>query len=759
MKYIYVNDEAGRLLNRNPDDLVGKHLWTEFPEREGDAFYDYTTKAIQTQKPISFENYFEGMDQWFENRIIPSKDGVLMFFQEITDIKNTENKIKEAYNIINKSSSVAFLCKNEWNFPVIFASENSEDLFGYKYTKFLKHKVKIQDLIYPDDLDYIRTEVFNLRNSVDIDSIKPKPFRIVTKKGAVKWVQSSIDVVRNSSKKITHIQGIVEDISERIKKETLENVLYNISKEALINSSFIEYCSFVKDELNKVIDTKNFYIALYDKETDIVNIPFISTQEESINQFKASGTLTGFVIKTQEPLLADRKTQKKLFEEGEAKLVGEESKIWIGVPLKVGEDVFGAIVVQNYENEYAYNKHDVLLLEFVADQISTTIQRKKADDELKKALIKAQESDKLKSSFLANMSHEIRTPMNGIIGFSELILDSNITEAKRSEYAKIVINSSKQLLSIVNDILDFSKIEAGAIKLIYESVNLNRLLDDLYIFFQPTAEQKNLNLTCVKGLDNNKCIIQIDKTKLNQILTNLLSNSFKFTYTGGINFGYEFKNDKLLFFVKDTGIGIEKELQEKIFERFVQANLYLNKHHKGTGLGLSISKKFVELFKGDIWLDSNEEGTSIYFTIPFIKPKEIPITTVVDNKKDISPVENDELTILVADDEEYNMMYINELFSKTKFTIIEADNGKKAVELFEQNPSIDLVLMDIKMPIMNGNEAMKIIKQLKPEIPVIALSAFAIESEKESALKEGFNYYLTKPINRKLLFEIINKYA
>ncbi|NLP57326.1 PAS domain S-box protein [Lutibacter sp. B1] len=760
LRYTYANKEAGELLGRKAEELLGKHLWTEFPEKEGDIFYDNTIKAIETKKPVSFENYFETWDKWFENRIIPSNEGVIMFFQEITDKKNTENKIKEAYNIINKSSSVAILCKNEWDFPVVFASENTIDLFSYKYNKLLKNKIKIHQLVYPDDLNYIRTEIFKLIKSENSKGIKPQPFRIITKNGKVKWIQCSIDVIRNSSNKITHIQGIVEDISERIKKEALENVLYNISKEALINNDFNKYCLYVKQELHKIIDTNNFYIALYNEESDTITTPFISSQEEETpKEFPAKDTLTGYVIKTKKPLLVNKDIHNELIEKGKVKLVGVDSKIWIGVPLKIGNKVFGAIVVQSYDNENAYNEHDLLLLEFVADQISTTIQRKKVENELKEALIKAQESDRLKSSFLSNMSHEIRTPMNGIIGFSELFLDANISESKRKEYAKIVINSSKQLLSIVNDILDFSKIEAGAIKLVYESVNINKLLDDLFVFFRPSAELKNLTLSCVKDLENNKSYVQIDKTKLNQVLTNLLSNAFKFTYSGGVEFGYKFLENKLQFYVKDTGIGIEEKLQEKIFERFIQANLYLNKHHKGTGLGLSISKKFVELFNGEIWIDSNNKGTTVYFTIPYIKPKEKAITTVIENNKPAFYQKRKELTILITDDEEYNMMYLKELFSKTNFKILEADNGKKAVELFQKHPEIDLVLMDIKMPVMNGNEAMKEIKKLKSDIPVIALSAFAIENEKDQALKKGFDFYLTKPINKKILFDIINKYS
>ncbi|NEW79524.1 MAG: response regulator [Gelidibacter sp.] len=243
------------------------------------------------------------------------------------------------------------------------------------------------------------------------------------------------------------------------------------------------------------------------------------------------------------------------------------------------------------------------------------------------------------------------------------------------------------------------------------------------------------------------------------MLTNLLSNAFKFTNSGSITFGYELIENNLQFYVKDTGIGVEDSLQNKIFDRFSQGNLDLSKQHKGTGLGLAITKKIIELFHGEIWLNSCENGTTIYFTIPFIKSKTPLISSVIEEQKPTIEVKNKMLTILVAEDEEYNMMYISELFSTTNFKIIEANNGKKALELAQNHPEIDLVLMDIKMPVMDGNESMKEIKKLRPSLPIIALSAFAMESDKAKALGLGFDAYLTKPLDRKLLFEFIEKFS
>lgn len=750
--YKFVNISAAEILGKEVDYLIGKNIWDEFPEKKGDLFYDNYYKCLKQKEPITFENYFEPWDKWFENKITPFEDGVLMLFHDITDQKINENKIKAAYNIINKSSSVAILARNERDFPIEFASDNIVDLFGYSYLDFLTGKVKMHEMAHPEDLNHIRSAVFSLIKDSNKDSFKPEPYRIITKEGQTKWIQSSLDVIKNSEGAITHIQSIAEDISERVKKEKLEEVVYNISKSAILIDNFKEFNLLVKNELHKVLDTSNFYIAMYNKETDIITTPVFVDQTEEIEEFPAKNTLTGYLIKKNKSLLINSKEYNVLIEKGEVKLIGNEMAVWLGVPLIIKDEVIGAIVVQSYTNESAYDQCDLFLLEYVATEISTIIQQKKADSDLQTALIRAQESDRLKSSFLANMSHEIRTPMNGIIGFSELFLRPNLTEKERKKYAEVIINSSKQLLSIVNDILDISKIEAGAIVLNYEKVNINDLLDDLKTFYNSTAIENNLKLKCHKSLPYMESNVEIDKTKLHQVLTNLLSNAFKFTDFGSIEFGYVLKGKYLEFFIKDSGIGIEKKWQSKIFERFTQVNHELNEKHKGTGLGLSISKRFIELFKGKIWLESDKNGSTVYFTIPYIKTQK---KKNISSQKSLLDIKDHEITILVVEDEEYNMLYINELFSRTKFKLLEAYNGKEAVESAIKNPDIDLILMDIKMPIMNGNEAMKKIKKRNPNIPIIALSAFAIESDKGVTIDEGFDYYLTKPLDKNQLFTII----
>ncbi|PHQ57600.1 MAG: hypothetical protein COC16_00320 [Lutibacter sp.] len=772
-KILEWNNSAQRIFGYTAEEVIGvkskdlltpPHLLPKMKNLRKTMFDQYdslknTNENITKNGDIITCDWYTVLLRDEQNKII----GRACLVDDITERINTKKLIekseKKFRNFFEKSNDAVLVIKNgklvDCNLAAVKTFEylNKQDLLN-------TNLFKLAPDILPDGSNAHEKAQKMMQIAIKEGN---KRFRChhLNKNGFIFPTEVTITRLNeNDLNSLLHI--CIKNITEQVKQEELEDVLYNISKAALTISDFRKFGYFIKNELQKVIDTHNFFIALYNKETDMITIPVFVDEKEEIGEFEefsAKDSLTGYVIKTKKPLLINNAEHKKLIKKGEVKLIGLAAEKWVGVPLKIKDKVIGAIVVQSYNNKNAYNKNDVNLLEFVADQIRTTILRKKMDEDLKKALIKAKESDQLKSAFLANMSHEIRTPMNGIIGFSEFFLNSNLSEGERKKYAKIVINSGKRLLAIVNDVLDISKIEAGEVALNYETVHLNNLLNELFVFYNPIAQKNNLRLNCVKGLEDFKSVIEIDKTKLNQILSNFLSNAFKFTEEGSIEFGYQLLENKLQFYVKDTGIGIEEKLQDQIFNRFTQANIDLVKKHKGTGLGLSISKKLIELFKGEIWLDSDTKGTTIYFTIPFIKSKTLQITTVVEKKKKEIQVKNKEIIILVAEDEEYNMMYINELFSRTNFKVIEADNGKKAVELSQKHPEIDLVLMDIKMPIMNGNTAMKKIKKQRPDLPIIALTAFAMESDKEKSLEDGFNDYLTKPINKKLLFEVIDKFS
>ncbi|HEX2934694.1 MAG TPA: PAS domain S-box protein [Bacteroidales bacterium] len=384
---------------------------------------------------------------------------------------------------------------------------------------------------------------------------------------------------------------------------------------------------------------------------------------------------------------------------------------------------------------------------------------KNTENELLHAKQRAEESDKLKSAFLANMSHEIRTPMNGILGFVEMLSRENISTDKRKHYADIIIQSTQQLLSIVNDILDLSKIETGQIQISNEIVSLNHLFDEVYMMFRPKAAEKGIEL---KNLLDHSGVLMVrtDRMRLTQVMTNLVSNALKFTKEGHIHFGTELVDDQLQFSVEDTGIGISYENQHRLFGRFQQANDDISRYYGGTGLGLAISKSLVELLGGSIWFTSEpQKGTTFFFTIPYsaVSIKNLEARTGVQDRR--QSLKFDNATILVAEDEEINFQFVKESFDGFPVKIIRAINGLEAVDICRSTPDIDIILMDIKMPLMNGYEALNIIKTFRPELPVVALTAYAMVEDRDRALEQGCVAYLSKPVKQKDLLEIINQHV
>jgi len=426
---------------------------------------------------------------------------------------------------------------------------------------------------------------------------------------------------------------------------------------------------------------------------------------------------------------------------------------------KNGQEVFDyelSIVRKNTEirhvkvwrREVLWNgiKHFQVINQDITEQKKLTI-------DLVEAKEKAEESDRLKTAFLHNISHEIHTPMNAIVGFCGFLNDPELLPEKRKHFTDIIIQSSNQLLSIISDIVNIATIEAGQEKIYEVEIALNSMLKLLHVQFLLRAQKQNINLNLKTFLPDSTVILS-DETKLIEILTNLIGNALKFTNFGSVNFGYTVRNNEIEFFVEDTGIGIPEEMHEEIFKRFRQVDSTAQQFG-GSGLGLSISKAYVEMLGGRIWLNSEMgKGSTFYFTLPFkqtennieIETQTNNLTTEIKNRK----------TFLVAEDEDINFLLLEEILAELKLNIIRVKNGVEAIKVCESE-HIDLVLMDLKMPIMDGYEATKQIRLFMPDVPIIAQTAYTSDIDKNRAIACGCNDFISKPLKKDLLISKIQE--
>ena len=387
--------------------------------------------------------------------------------------------------------------------------------------------------------------------------------------------------------------------------------------------------------------------------------------------------------------------------------------------------------------------------------------RKKIEQQLINAKDKAEESDHLKSAFLANMSHEIRTPMNGILGFTKLLKEPKLSGEDQQEYIKIIEKSGNRMLNIINDIISISKVESGQMEVSLSDTNVNEQIKYLHNFFKHEANKRGLELSYTTTLINKETNIKTDKEKLYAILTNLVKNAIKFTDAGSIAFGYTKKEDFLEFYVKDTGNGIPENQKKIIFERFRQVHESVSRNFEGSGLGLTISKAYVELLGGKIWVESEEgKGSTFYFTIPFIPAeKEVEEEEIVIDTsyyKTDAPLRK--LKVLIVEDDSISKLLITIAIKNFANEILSASTGLEAIEACLNNPDIDLVMMDINMPEMDGYEATSEIREFNKDIVIIAQTANAFASDREQAIAAGCNDYISKPVNLTELKSLIEKY-
>ncbi len=631
------------------------------------------------------------------------------------------------------------------------------NLFGYKFEEAVNEN--IDELVVPDEF---KQEAMTISNLVSlnqkeiIQTIRKDKFGNKIK---VSLVATGV-VVNNET--VAYI-GIYRDITSEKKSQLLQEVLYNISSTALKQMDIKEIYPAIVRELSKIWDTNNFFIALYDKTSDTISLPFFADEKDNFHEIPARKTITGYVIKNNKSVLLKEGDLRLLEESGDIELVGTPCKVWMGVPLRVDSNIIGVMCLQDYDDENKFSRDDLYGLDFIATQIALAIQRRIMLDNMITARQKAEEAAQSKQLFMSTMSHEIRTPLNEVIGITNLLLQGNPRE-DQMDFIKTLRFSGNHLLTLVNDVLDYNKMELGKIVFEQTQFNLNDFLDDIMRSYSFRSKAKHLDFD-IKKEGNLPVGVIGDQIRLNQILSNLLSNALKFTNEGGITVNIREierveNRSKLEFSVNDTGIGIPKEKHAVIFESFTQASPDTSRRFGGTGLGLAICKKLIELQGGTIKVESQPGKGSIFtFTLNLeVSDKD---TRQSDGETAEAYVGLEGKRILVAEDNKINFFVANKFLTGWGVIVTHAENGQLAIEQIEKE-DFDLVLMDLHMPVMDGIEATRIIRDsLIPRIkniPIVALTAAIMSESHDKIEKLNIDDYILKPFKPHDLFERIRKH-
>ncbi len=623
-------------------------------------------------------------------------------------LRQSEKDYRRLINGMNESVWII----NPDNGRLLDVNKSAIEKLGYTREKLLEIGLTgIDKYLSPETIE-------NMMNTINVNKFQVFETEHTPSKGSPIPVEISSSLIKYRGKEV--ILSVARDISDRLKVE----------EELRLVNRAIE-----QSPISIVITDKNGVI-------EYVNSSFTSI----------TGYLPDEVKGKKTNILKSGKQPESIYKDlWNTILAGKE---WFGELLnkKKNGDLYWADVsispVINLKGE---------LTHFVSVREDIT-EKKKMLEDLMAAKEKAEESDRLKSAFLANMSHEIRTPMNGILGFASLLKEPHLSESERENFVNIIEKSGERMLATLNDLIDISKIESGVVEIEYSELHVHLELQLLFNFFNPEAAKKGLLLFYNFQKEKVDFTMKTDRLKVLAVMSNLIKNALKYTLKGNVEFGWKLENDQILFFVKDTGIGIDEKKKDAVFERFIQADISISRNFEGSGLGLSISKAYVEMLGGRIWFESVlGKGSEFYFLLPVSGNNKL--------KQDLETrpesLENgvlNRITVLVAEDDEIGKLYLSSLLGNKCKKIYYATNGMETVELFEENNDIDLILMDIRMPVMDGYKAIQKIRSKNKQIVIFAQTAYAMTGDREKALEAGCNEYLIKPINQQLLLETVDKY-
>ncbi|MBI9038591.1 MAG: PAS domain-containing protein [Bacteroidales bacterium] len=778
-RFIIINNSLAKIFNiSTPAQAVGKTDFDYFTDEHARSAFDIEQTIISTGQSIvgieEKETWADSPDSWVSTTKLPLRDengniiGIFGISRDITDHKKAEETLLES-----ETRYKELFDKMNNGVAVYEVRDDGNDFIFKDFNKAAESidNVKREDLIGKSIFEMMpEVEKFGL---IDVfrkvwKTGEPVHFPVMfyedlKRKG---WYENFVYKLPSGE-----IVTVYNNITERKQSEIINRIQYNIAKSVVKSENVEQLLSLVNSELFQLLEITNFFAAFYQPVSNTLKKMEWVDGKVEFEELNAEKSLAGYVIKTAKTMQLNKHEIAKLAEEQNIPITNPSVECWLGVPLIVDKKAIGVLVTKNYTNPKACGSV-ANLFEQLALDVSIFIEKVGIMNDLHIAKVKAEESDRLKSAFLANMSHEIRTPMNGILGFSELLREPNLTGEEQQKYVEIIQKSGVRMLNIINDIVDISKIEAGLMKLDIIESNINEQIEYIYTFFKPEVEAKKMKLFFKNTLPEKKATIKTDREKVFAILTNLVKNAIKYSNKGSIKVGYVLTNEhfkdkahpvpSLQFFVKDTGMGIPKNRQKAIFERFIQANNEDKKNIQGAGLGLAISKAYVEMLGGKLWVESEEGiGSNFYFTLPYNPPEEkisVEDDVVPDKADYMVGTEVSGLKILIVEDDNASDLLITIVVKKLSREIIKGKTGQEAIEACRNNPDIDLILMDIQMPKMNGYEATSQIRKFNKDVIIIAQTAYGLSGDREKALEAGCNDYISKPINKKELQALIQKY-
>jgi len=731
----YVNPKFSKLTGYEPHEVIGKNPRILKSGNTSDEEYKLLWKTIKSGNEWrgEFQNCKKNGEIYTESASISpiaGDDGIITHFvatkEDITEKKHAEKLIKTLSRAIEQSPASIIITNHQGK--IDFVNTKFTSFMQYTEQEVIGRNPRIFNPQHSSGEEY--DQMWKTLHSGKLWQGENQNRK---KDGTLFWENVSISPLMDENGIISNYILIMEDISE--KKKMLDDLI--IAKEKAEESEDI-FDQFMKHSPIYVFfkDDKIRPVRLSHNYEKMLGLP--------MNELLGKNMFELFPSELAKNMVED---DLRILSENQVFEVEEEfnDKYYTTIKFPIhmnGKPRFLA----GFTLDISERKQSELML-------------KEKNEQLIKAIEKAKESDRLKTAFLANMSHEIRTPMNGILGFTELLKTPDLSGIEQQEFIYLIRKSGERMLNIINNIIDISKIESGQMEVSFSTTDINEQIQYLYSFFKTETDQKGLKIFTSVTLPSALAKINTDKEKVYAILTNLVKNAVKFTPVGSIRFGYELKNDTLEFFVQDTGVGISQEQQEFIFERFRQGNESLARKHEGAGLGLSITKAYVEMLGGKIWVESESgKGSAFYFTIPYlVESDEIKSPeTIVSVQTNKEPYQK--LKILIAEDDEFSAMLITKAIQPFCKELFVAGNGAEAIEELRKYPDIDLVLMDISMPVMDGYEATKKIRSFNQDVIIIAQTAYGLMGDKEKALAVGCNDHISKPIRNNDLYVLIRKY-